>query len=392
MGSRQDVLWLPTVGEVLKYIKVRDAAQFSNYSRAGRTITFDVAHNLATFTRQQVNGTALLPVIFDNAVTLKAHILDTDAVLGVQIAGAPVSFTVRTLEGARYVVFDTPLTTLRHVVITLAKPAPTIDQVGDNSPIELGTAAQITARVTAAEGPVQDVTLHIVSPQAAAVPMTLVNGYTDTYQATFTPSQVLTYTYRISAANDEGATSQSAMRTLTVRDTSAPQWRAHAQAHDILQVGAANTLSAEAFDLGGLQWAVLATNETGVWHDFDWSASDWWNHQWPQRRPITLHETAGLARANETIDVLVSSAEFTGLTNCSADLRVADANRVEVPRQVYGEQNNGGVTTCHVLFQANVGANADRVYYLYYGNPGGDRASLHHRSGQFHCRQSVDRP
>ncbi len=57
MGSRQDVLWTPTVGEGLKYIKVRNAAQFSNYSRVGRTITFDAVHNLTTFSRQQYNGT-----------------------------------------------------------------------------------------------------------------------------------------------------------------------------------------------------------------------------------------------------------------------------------------------------------------------------------------------
>ena len=369
IGSRQDVLSVAPVGDILKYVKVRDAAQFSNYSRAARTITFDAAHNLTTFTRQQVNTAPLLPIAFDNPVTLKAHILATDNVLSVEVNGVSTSYTVRMLDGARYVVFDTPLNASRHVVITLSKPAPTIDQVSDKGPIELGEAAHVTARVTATEGPVQDVTLHVVSPQAATYPMTLVTGYTDTYEATFTPSQIFTYTYRVSAANDEGATSQSTLYTLTVRDTTAPQWRAQSQTRSTLPVGEANTLSAESLDVGGLQWAVLATNETGAWHDFEWPVSDWWNHQWPYRRAITIHESAGLARTSETIDVLVSSTQFTGLTNCSADLRVADANRVEVPRQVYDEQNIGGVITCHVLFQATVATNTNRVYYLYYGNP-----------------------
>jgi hypothetical protein len=78
MGSRQDVLWTPTVGEGLKYIKVRNASQFSNYSRVGRTITFDAVHNLVTFNRQQYDGTPLLPIIYNNPVSLKVHIQDTE--------------------------------------------------------------------------------------------------------------------------------------------------------------------------------------------------------------------------------------------------------------------------------------------------------------------------
>jgi len=369
MGSRQDVLWVAPIGEVLKYIKVRDAAQFSNYSRAGRTIAFDAVHNLGTVTRRRVDLTALLPVVFDNPVTLKVHILDTDAVLGVKIDGVPVSYTIRALDGTRYVTCDAALNTSRHVVVTLSKPTPTIDQVADNGPVELGSPAQVTARVTVSEGPVQNVRLHLTAPQAAEYPMALVSGTTDTYAASFVPDRIASHTYHVSAANDEGTTSESVQRAFTVRDLTPPQWRSLAQTLAVVPVGQVNTLSAEGMDPGGLQWAVLATDESGTWQEFNWAGSDWWNHLWAKRLAITVRETAGLARSKETIDVLVSSAQFVGLANCAAELRVADASRQEVPCQVYDVQNNGGTITCHLLFQADLDANASRTYYVYYGNP-----------------------
>jgi hypothetical protein len=117
IGSHQDLLWAAPVGEVLKYIRVRNAMTFANYSRSGSTISFDAWHTLAPFQPQQVDGTPLLPIVFDNPVTLRVVLLNTDEVLGVQINGSPVSFTVQTLDGVRYVLFDTPLNGTRHVVI-----------------------------------------------------------------------------------------------------------------------------------------------------------------------------------------------------------------------------------------------------------------------------------
>ena len=167
IGSRQDVLWVAPVGEVLKYIKVRNAAQFSNYSRSGQTIAFDAVHNLPTMTRTQVSGADLLPVVFDNPVTLKAHLLDGDNVLGVTVDGTAVSFAILALDGTRYVTFDAPLNTSRHVVVTLSAPLVVLDQVTDSGPTELGSPVTITAHATVSQGSVHNVTLHVTSPQTA---------------------------------------------------------------------------------------------------------------------------------------------------------------------------------------------------------------------------------
>ena len=355
--------------KVLKYINVRNAAQFSNYSRVGRTITFDAVHNLTTFTREQYDGTPLLPIVFDNPVTLKVHILDTDNVLSVEVDSVSVPYQIKIMDGTRYVIFDTPLDTTRNVIVNLTAPAPTIGLITDNSPVELGQAAQISAVVTISEGTVEDVTLRVLNPETADYPMSLVPGSPDTYAASFTPGRLEDYTYQVLATNDSEGSSQSAVHNLTVVDTTSPAWQSQAQTHSSILVGEANTLSAEGLDIGGLGWATLATDESGDWQEFTWPISDWFDPNWLYRVPILLTESAGLARSAETVDVLVSSDQFTGLANCAAELRVADAEKNELPVQIYGESSNEGTLTCHLLFQASLGANESRTYYIYYGNP-----------------------
>lgn len=370
MGSRQDVLWAAPVGEVLKYIYVRDHAQLSNYSRVGRTISFDAVHTLSPFERPKVDGSAFAPILFDNPVTLQVKILDTDVVESVVIDGAPAVYTVRTLQGVRYVLIDAALDASRHVVVNLGAPAPTIEQVADNSPVELGQAAEVSAVVTLSEGALQSVTLQVLSPVAADYPMSLAAGTTDTYTATFPTTQLADYTYQVTANSEAGSSAQSVVYNLPVQDTTPPEWRGRAQDRDNLHPGAANGLSAEGRDLGGLEVAILATDESGVWQEFNWSILDWWDHDWPQRAPLTLQETVGLARQGEIVDVLVSSDQLTGLADCAAELRVADTNRQELPIQVYDEQNTGGTLTCRLLFPASVPANGSSTFYIYYGNPG----------------------
>jgi hypothetical protein len=111
-------MWIAPVGEVLKYIRVRDVAQLANYARSGNTISFDAAHNLSTFQRQQLSGTSLLPIVYDNPVTLQARIPMTANIVSVQANGLNLPSTVSTISGTKYVRFNTPLTPTVHIVIT----------------------------------------------------------------------------------------------------------------------------------------------------------------------------------------------------------------------------------------------------------------------------------
>lgn len=128
MGQRQDVLWAAPIGEVLKYIKVRDATNFNNYVRSGNVIAFDVSHTLSTFQRQKLDGTYFLPTVYDNPVTLMVHVLDTEAVLSVQVNGSPVVYSVQRLNGSTFVLFDSSLEIARHVVVTVGS-APAISSI-----------------------------------------------------------------------------------------------------------------------------------------------------------------------------------------------------------------------------------------------------------------------
>jgi len=126
LGSRSNILWNATIGEILKYIKVRDAASFSNYSYNGTSINFNAVHTLSTFQRQKVNGTFFLPVVYDNPVTIQVHIGDTDHILGVSNNGSATPFSIITKNNSRYVIFNTPLNTLRNINISIdSTPLPT---------------------------------------------------------------------------------------------------------------------------------------------------------------------------------------------------------------------------------------------------------------------------
>ncbi|HTP11835.1 MAG TPA: polysaccharide deacetylase family protein [Anaerolineae bacterium] len=122
LQSISNTTWVAPIGDVSKYIHVRNATQFSNYVRAGYFITFDVVSTAETFQRQQLDGTPLLPIIFDNPVTIRAPITLTAGVVGVQLNGSPVSYTVGVISGTNYVWFNTPLTLAQHVAIQLDTP------------------------------------------------------------------------------------------------------------------------------------------------------------------------------------------------------------------------------------------------------------------------------
>ena len=366
-------LWVATVGEVLEYIQVRDASQFSNYSRVGRTISFDVVHNLSTFQPESITTPepySFLPIVFDNPVTLKIHILDTDSVLSVTVDDVPVeSPSIQILDGARFITFDAALNTTRHVVVNLAAPAPAISNVSENpDPVELGTSATFTATVIPAEGTsLGTVTLRVLSPELHDYTMDLVSG--NQYAASFTPAQLGTYSYQVIATNSEGAASQSSPASFTVvgyhptslalTGSNALQhfgWRSEqliCRGFRYRRSGVGNSGDQRKWRLAGIYLAGQRLVEP--------------NLAPPGSDPADRVGWNGPHSRNRGCAGFVS--QFTGLANCAAELRVADEEKHELPVQVYDESSSGGTLTCHLLFQAGLGANESRTYYIYYGNP-----------------------
>ena len=168
MGTKSGQLWLAPIGDILKYIKVRNAAQFSNYTRTSQNIAFDAVHNLSVFQRQKVDGSYFLPITYNNPVTLKIHVLDTDNISSVTANGAAVAYTDTVLQSSRYILVNLPLNATQHVVVNFAPTAlpswtptsnapygcpcsfwssstiPTTPDSGETSAIEVGIQFQST--------------------------------------------------------------------------------------------------------------------------------------------------------------------------------------------------------------------------------------------------------
>lgn len=123
LANHRDSLWVAPMGEVLKYIKVRDAFRFANYEQTYNTISFDAGHSLSTLQRQMYDGTPLLPITFDNPVTLNADVPVNNGVGGVLVDGLPVGYAITgTITGTHRVLFTTTLGITRHVEIALTGP------------------------------------------------------------------------------------------------------------------------------------------------------------------------------------------------------------------------------------------------------------------------------
>ncbi len=142
IGDHLDELWAAPVGEVLKYIKVRDAARILGFRRRSGSISFTIRHDLPVFARSTLNGRALLPVVYDNPVTIKVYLRDDERVSrvtagvtaridkedgdtgygpgGGQTAGRATDIPFR--AGAGYITFETPAKPARRIRVVTQSP------------------------------------------------------------------------------------------------------------------------------------------------------------------------------------------------------------------------------------------------------------------------------
>ena len=91
---------------------------------------------------------------------------------------------------------------------------------------------------------------------------------------------------------------------------------------------------------------------------------------WQYSEMIVVKEPVGIDRVFEPVDYLISFDDGECL-NASKEIRVATAEGVEVPSQVYNitTYGSGYAKFCNVLFFANCTANSITKYFIYYGNP-----------------------
>ena len=126
VGLHLSDLWAAPIGEIYKYIQVRNSATFQNYSHTSSSIAFDAARTVQDFIPQSLSGYPFSPITFDNPISLMVGLLDTDVVQNVFIDGVPVSnFSFKIYNSYRYLIFNTPLSLApKHVVVNLSQGTP----------------------------------------------------------------------------------------------------------------------------------------------------------------------------------------------------------------------------------------------------------------------------
>jgi len=91
---------------------------------------------------------------------------------------------------------------------------------------------------------------------------------------------------------------------------------------------------------------------------------------WQSYYPVTLTETAGVDRVDEPVGI--PFAPVFGECSSVNEIRVIAPDGVtEIPSQVYDVVTSSGyITSCRVVFLANVPALDSAAYYIIYNNPG----------------------
>ncbi len=91
---------------------------------------------------------------------------------------------------------------------------------------------------------------------------------------------------------------------------------------------------------------------------------------WEYSEYLPLEDTVGVERVLEPAEHFLEIPDEQCL-NATKEIRVATADGVEVPRQVYNVSTyeSGYVAACNVVWQANCSAFSTAEYYIYWGNP-----------------------
>lgn len=422
MGQKRNVLWAAPIGTVMKYIKVRDAAVFSNYVKTSTSITFNAVHNLPTFQRQKVNGTYFLPVVYDNAVTLMVHVLSTDNVVSVLLDGSSVAYAIQTIGGTRYVTFDASLVKSRSVQVVLGQDYSLTVQPSSQS-IAQGGQTTFTVTSAAIGGYKGTLTFNVTGlPSGSAftiVPNSVsVPGTSTLTISTTTSISPGTYAFAVNAT--DGKISHSAAGSLTIIPPP-PTLVSVSDSPTSIVGGGTSTgtvvLTAAALT-GGMTIALssssaaatvpasvtvpagassasfaIATSAVSVSTAVTITATDganprstsltvlpagivpWWQSTWLYRLPLTVTNslTSTPVPVRYSVKTVLNTAQLIAaqqmLSSC-ADLRVIYFDGVNVTEldRVVNSCNSAQTEVWFALQRAIPASANDASYFIYYGN------------------------
>ncbi|MFH1134161.1 MAG: DUF2341 domain-containing protein [Nanoarchaeota archaeon] len=159
-------------------------------------------------------------------------------------------------------------------------------------------------------------------------------------------------------------------------DVIGPEWRNLGQEHSFILPGESNMLYAEARDNVALDWAILATNETGTWQNFtteeeppsNASNESWWNGNWSYRKSIVIDHTKVAAdQVDFPVFIETLSADFLGRAQSDGDDFVFILNTTRLNHELELFNSTSGRLAAWVRIPF-LSASQDTELYVYYGN------------------------
>ena len=181
------------------------------------------------------------------------------------------------------------------------------------------------------------------------------------------------YNYTLTFSDSNFTSTTAVSYFAFVGESNPPLWQnqgTNDTDNSILQ-GESINLTAQGKDDTALDWATLATNESGSWRNYT-QATSWWNSSWPYRKNITINNSAN-SNTLANYQVFVNVTYNSNMSSTFNDLRFTYYNSTSGNETGlnYGIEKN--VTSSYAEVWINVSqipANSYQTVYMYYGNLG----------------------
>ncbi len=102
-----------------------------------------------------------------------------------------------------------------------------------------------------------------------------------------------------------------------------------------------------------------------------------WSYGWNWFKMVDIHETAGIDRKQETVEIS-DSFLIDQITDPQREIRVArfdpiTESPIEIPSQIYGETRDKNQIHCNILIQTDIAAHGNEIFLIFYGNENAER-------------------
>lgn len=118
LAARQADLWIAPIGEILRYISVRDRTIVEKAVLSEDAVVISVRHTLRTRVRPAIAGAPLLPIVYDNVVTLAIEIPSERGVAGVLVDRIPyLTYRIINRDSTQLLLVDLALDHTRDITV-----------------------------------------------------------------------------------------------------------------------------------------------------------------------------------------------------------------------------------------------------------------------------------